>query len=49
MASFTGLVDGYENQSEESVVSESLRLIGGESREAIGNKGESRVIQAFKR
>ena len=38
MAGFTGLVEGDENQSEESVVSKSLRLIGGESREAIGNK-----------
>jgi len=38
MAGFTGLVEGDENQTEESVVSESLRLIGGESREVIVNK-----------
>jgi len=48
VAGFTGLVEGDKNQSEESVLSESLRLIWGELRKAIGSKGESRVIQAFK-
>jgi len=38
-----------ENHSVESVVSELLRLSWGESRETIGNKEESRVVQTFKR